>query len=93
MSGYSFTGNTIIRSDATGIALIGSIMTDNGTNIGISTLSPDLKLVIADTTATNRVMRVQRGTQAADASMITGYGTPYINIGGLENRVNSLQTI
>jgi hypothetical protein len=25
--------------------------------------------------------------------MITGYGTPYVNIGGLENRVNSIQTI
>ncbi len=80
MSGYSFTGNTIIRSDATGTSLTGSTMTDDGTNVGISTVSPDLKLVVADTTSTNRVMRVQRGIQAADSSMITGYGTPYLNI-------------
>lgn len=38
-------------------------------------------------------MQVKRGTQASDASMITAYGTPYLTIGGLENRVNSLQTI
>ena len=52
-----------------------------GGNAGIGTAYPDLRLVIADTTSANRIMRIQRGTQGSDASMITTYGTPYLTLG------------
>ena len=51
-----------------------------------------LKFNVQETSA-NRVAILYRGTQGADASMVTTFGTPYLSIGGQENLVNSIQTI
>jgi hypothetical protein len=51
-----------------------------------------LKFNVSET-STNRVAILYRGTQAADSSMITTFGTPYLSIGGQENKVDSIQTI
>jgi hypothetical protein len=34
-----------------------------------------------------------RGTQGGDTTLPTTFGSPYINIGGVENRLNAIQTI
>ena len=51
-----------------------------------------LKFNVQETSA-NRVAILYRGTQGADASMVTAFGTPYLSIGAQENLVNSIQTI
>lgn len=38
-------------------------------------------------------MSIRRGVIGADSNMVTTFGTPYLLIGGRENRVNSVQTI
>ena len=64
-----------------------------GGNVGIGTASPEWKLDTLDTTSTNRVAILRRGTQGPDGSMVTSFGTPYLSIGGTEYRGNSIQTI
>jgi len=51
-----------------------------------------LKFNVQETSA-NRVAILYKGTQGADASMVTAFGTPYLSIGAQENLVNSIQTI
>jgi hypothetical protein len=51
-----------------------------------------LKFNVAET-STNRVAILYRGTQGADTNMVTTFGTPYLSIGGQENKVDSIQTI
>lgn len=65
-------------------------------NIGMGTSTPDMRLVLAysgSTWSTSEMMRIERWLKWADANMITSFGTPYLMIGGQENRTNSIQTI
>ncbi|MBP6730416.1 MAG: hypothetical protein KA149_00060 [Chitinophagales bacterium] len=62
-------------------------------NIGIGTSAPTLKLDVVDATAANSVAVLRRGTQGSDAAMVTTFGAPYLKVGGVEYKVNSLQTI
>jgi hypothetical protein len=73
-------------------ALSGTSATFSG-NVIIGGSSPVyLKFNVQETSA-NRVAILYRGTQGADASMVTAFGTPYLSIGGQENLINSIQTI
>ncbi len=65
-------------------------------NVGIGTTFPDRRLVISSsgsTTSATQQVQIRRWIQWADASLWNTYGTPYMNIGWQENRVNSIQTI
>ncbi len=64
-----------------------------GGNIGIGTATPMNRVDVYETTSTWRVMRLKRGTQGSDGSMINAYGSPYLLVGWNEYRTNSLQTI
>jgi hypothetical protein len=67
-----------------------------GGNVGIGTSFPDRRLVIASsgtTSASSGQLQIRRWYPWADAALWITYGTPYVNIWWLENRVNSLQTI
>lgn len=62
----------------------------------MGTSTPDMRLVLSysgTTGSTSRMMRIERGIRGADGSMVTAFGTPYLMIGGKENRANSIQTI
>jgi hypothetical protein len=96
-TGSSTIGNSAITDDGTTVTLVsralsGTSATFSG-NVIVGGSSPVyLKFNVQETSA-NRVAILYRGTQGADASMVTSYGTPYLSIGGQENKVNSIQSI
>jgi hypothetical protein len=96
-TGASTIGNSAITDDGTTVTLVsralsGTSATFSG-NVIIGGSSPVyLKFNVQETSA-NRVAILYRGTQGADASMVTAFGTPYLSIGGQENLINSIQTI
>ena len=57
MGGYGFAGNTVIKLNAAATDLTGSVIFDDGTNVGIGTTTPGAKLDIAGT------IKVTDGTQ------------------------------
>jgi hypothetical protein len=64
-----------------------------GGSVGIGTSSPDTLLDVYDSTATNVVVTIKRGIQGYEASLPTAFGVPYLTIGDLEYRTNSIQSI
>jgi hypothetical protein len=62
-------------------------------NTGIGTTSPLTKLDILDSNATNRVVTIKRGLQGSEANLSTSFGAPYLQVGGNEYKLNSLQSI
>jgi hypothetical protein len=69
-----------------------------GGQIGIGTSFPDRHFVVAgsavwSTSSAVPQMMIKRWVQWADANLGVAYGTPYLNIGWLENRITALQTI
>jgi hypothetical protein len=62
-------------------------------NVAIGTTASNNKLTVLDPTQTDRVVAIKRGVQGSDPSMPTAFGTPYLDIGGLEYLTNSYQTI
>ena len=87
LSGYlPLTGGTLTGP------LFGTSATFSGNVIIGGSFPVYLKFNVQETSA-NRVAILYRGTQGADASMVTAFGTPYLSIGAQENLVNSIQTI
>ncbi len=69
-----------------------------GGQIGIGTSFPDRHFVVAgsavgSTSSAVPQMIIKRWVQWADANLGVAYGTPYLNIWWLENRLTALQTI
>jgi hypothetical protein len=83
----------LVSNTASNQLNIGNWIYGNGGNIGINVAAPDRKLNVSEWTSTNKIVKLQRGIQWADTNMVTTYGTPYLQIGGMEYRGNSLQTI
>jgi hypothetical protein len=61
--------------------------------LGIGTTTPGLRLDAYESSSTSNVAVLRRGVQGSDSSMVNGYGTPYLQIGGVEYRAGSLQSI
>ena len=69
-----------------------------GGQVGIGTSFPDRHFVVAgspswSTSSAVPQMMIKRWIQWADANLSVAYGTPYLNIWWLENRLTALQTI
>ena len=62
-------------------------------DVGIGTSSPYAKIQGFQSSSTLPVNWIYRGTQGLDNSLPTTYGFPYLQIGRVEYRLNSLQTI
>ena len=62
-------------------------------NVGIGATSPLFNLDVLDASSTTDVAILRRGVQGSDSNMITAFGTPYLMIGGLEYKPNSIQSI
>ena len=65
----------------------------NSGNVAIGTTVSNNKLTVLDPTETDRVVAIKRGTQGSDVSLPTGYGSPYLSIGGLEYATGAVETI
>jgi hypothetical protein len=92
--GSSWTNAAAIGNFAT-VATNNFLMLGNqAQKIGIGTNWGPFRFDVLDTNQANyTVARIRRNIQGLNATMGFAYGTPYLNIGGLENRNNSIQTI
>ena len=66
---------------------------DTSGNLGIGTSSPYARIQGFQSSSTLPVNWIYRGTQGLDNNLPTTYGFPYLQIGRVEYRLNSLQTI
>lgn len=62
-------------------------------NMGIGISSPNRKFVVHEANSINGVVRLQRGPQGIAPLLSSAYGTPYLQIGGEEYKLGSIQTI
>ena len=77
----------------TAVSFTQAMTLDASGNLGVGTTSPYARFQAYQSSSTLPAAWIYRGTQGSDTNLPTTFGYPYLQIGAVEYRTNSIQTI